>query len=236
MRYTAIQRSFIIFKKHLPTVVWKSIRSAVTAFYTPVRFGWNSGHFRSSFLNKAVDKHGAKIPWYSYPAIDFLRNKDFKNRRILEFGSGQSTFWWSERAESIMAFEENLSWYQQLSKSLNHNIHLVYADNSDMVACLSTIAESLKNQPPFDVIIVDGLYRYEACVLAIPYLKEGGVVITDNSEGEGYNFRDAFKDLGFSRVDFFGYSPGVVLMQATSFFFKDSSFIFSNDDAIDNIN
>lgn len=236
MRYTPIQKSFIFFKKHLPELVWKTIRSLVTAFYTPIRFGWNSGHFKSSFLNKAVDKHGHKIPWYSYPAIDFIKNKNFENRRILEFGSGQSTFWWSERAESIMAFEEDLSWYQHLTKSLNANINLVYASNQDKAVCLATIENALKDSEPFDVIIVDGSFRLEACKLALPYLKEGGVVITDNSENEGYSFRDAFKNMGFSRVDFFGYSPGVVLMQGTSFFFKNTSFIFSNDDPIPNIN
>lgn len=236
MRYTGIQKSFVFFKKYFPNRIWRPIRSTVTAFYTPIRFGWNSGHFRSSFLNKAVDRHGDKIPWYSYPAIDFIKNKNFKGKRILEFGSGQSTFWWSERAESIMAFEENLQWYQHLNKNLNTNIDLVYASNENKSTCLSVIENALKGKQPFDVIIVDGSYRLEACQLAIPYLKEGGVVITDNSEGEGYGFRTAFEGLGFSRVDFFGYSPGVVLMQATSFFFKGTSFIFSNDDPIDNIN
>jgi hypothetical protein len=232
MRITPIQKNFSHFKKNLPSFIWKPIRSLVTALYTPIRFSFNSGHFKSSFLNKAVDKRGNKIPWYSYPAIDFLKYKDFRNRRVLEFGSGQSTFWWSERSLSIMAFEENFEWYQHLNKNLNSNINLVYADNTNKSNCLATIQETLKGQEPFDIIIVDGLYRYEACELAIPYLKEGGIFITDNSEAEGYNFRAAFKDFGFSRVDFFGYSPGVVMMQGTSFFFKNSSFIFSNDDKI----
>lgn len=232
MRYTPIQRNFSPLKKKLPAFLWKPIRSLITAVYTPIRFSWNSGHFKSSFLNKAVDKDGNKIPWYSYPAIDFLKNKDFSTKRVLEFGSGQSTFWWSERALSIMAFEENFEWYKQLSKNLNSNINLVYADNANKVSCLTTIEKSLQGQEPFDIIIVDGLYRYEACELAIPYLKEGGVFITDNSEAEGYGFRKAFDGLGFSRVDFFGYSPGVVMMQGTSFFFRNSSFIFSNEDKI----
>ncbi|MBC7476080.1 MAG: hypothetical protein H7263_17490 [Candidatus Sericytochromatia bacterium] len=102
-----------------------------------------------------------------------------------------------------------------------------------MEGCLKVINENLSKDEKYDVIIIDGLYRYELCEIAIQNLATGGVIIADNSEGTGYNFKKAFDGTEFSRVDFHGFSPGVVLRQGTSFFFKDSSFIFSNDSEID---
>jgi hypothetical protein len=57
------------------------------------RFGLSvcSGHFRSSVNGKALSQAGVPLPWYTYPAIDFLTQRDFRGRSVLEFGGGQST-------------------------------------------------------------------------------------------------------------------------------------------------
>jgi hypothetical protein len=60
--------------------------------------------------------------------------------------------------------------------------------------------------------------------IAVSYLKEDGVIICDNAEG--YGFYEGFKERAFSRVDFFGNAPGVVLPHSTSIYFSPTSFIF----------
>ena len=56
---------------------------------------------------RAVDKKGDPIPWYTYPAIDFLLLRDYRDKNILEFGSGQSTLWWAARAKFVLSLEED---------------------------------------------------------------------------------------------------------------------------------
>jgi hypothetical protein len=233
MSRTYLQKAYSPLKKILPSPLSRWIRSLCTAIITPVRFSLATGHFRSSLKNVSVNKKGEFIPWYSYPAIDFIVNKDFSDKRILEFGAGQSSLWWGGKAKYIKSFEEDLAWFTKLKSKTPSNIELVYANLEPMENCLKVINDSLYNNPKYDVIIIDGLYRYELCEIARNNLADGGVIIADNSEGTGYNFQKAFKNTGFSRVDFHGFSPGVVLRQGTSFFFKDSSFIFSNESAID---
>src|SRR5262245_56791293 len=96
-------------KNNLPTFVTKPLRSVLsavrrtqTALRAPIRFSKNTGHFLSSLKARAVDKDGNPLPWYTYPAIDFLRRKCFAERTVLEFGSGQSTLWWAARARSVV--------------------------------------------------------------------------------------------------------------------------------------
>ena len=67
------------------------MRRIGTAFLTPLSFALNSGHFKSAFAEKALSRRGKAIPWFTYPAIDFLVAKDFSASSILEFGGGQST-------------------------------------------------------------------------------------------------------------------------------------------------
>jgi hypothetical protein len=89
----------------------------------------------------------------------------------------------------------------------------------------------IKENSKYDVIVIDGLFRKQLCEIAIRYLTATGVIITDNSEG--YGFKEAFDNTGFKRVDFHGYSPGVVLKQSTSIFFNSNCFIFENDSNIE---
>jgi hypothetical protein len=233
MSRTYLQKAYSPLKKALPAVLSRWLRSVSTAVITPIRFSYTTGHFRSSIKNVSVNKKGEFIPWYSYPAIDFIINKDFSDKRVLEFGAGQSSLWWGKKAKYIKSFEEDLAWYNQLKTKITTNIELVYSNLEPFESCLKVINDNLVNDQKYDIIIIDGLYRYELCEVAINNLAEGGVIIADNSEGNGYNFQRAFKNTGFSRVDFHGFSPGVVLRQGTSFFFRDNSFIFSNESPID---
>src|SRR5262245_4561702 len=85
----------------LSPTVFDVLRRVGTAILTPILFTVHQGHFRSALARKAVDATGHPLPWYTYPAIQFLSAKDFCGRRVLEFGAGQSTLWWSARAGQV---------------------------------------------------------------------------------------------------------------------------------------
>src|SRR5947209_1387749 len=90
----------ITIKRALPSHMWQPLRAFATALVTPIRFSRVTGHWRSSIAASAKTRSGEAIPWYTYPAIDFLSQRDFAGKRVLEFGGGQSTIWWSQRADS----------------------------------------------------------------------------------------------------------------------------------------
>src|SRR5665811_522864 len=97
-------------KRVLPQSVWQPLRAVVTGLVTPIRFSVQTGHWKSSLNQSAKSATGAPIPWYTYPAIDFLSQRNFKGKNILEFGGGQSTHWWADRAETVLTVEEDSEW------------------------------------------------------------------------------------------------------------------------------
>ncbi|MBC7476081.1 MAG: hypothetical protein H7263_17495 [Candidatus Sericytochromatia bacterium] len=125
MSRTPLQKAFSPIKRILASPIWQFTRSLSTAILTPLRFSYVTGHFRSSLKNISVNKSGEFIPWYSYPAIDFIINKDFSWKRILEFGAGQSTLSWGKKAKFVKSFEEDFNWYNRLKSKINLNIDLV---------------------------------------------------------------------------------------------------------------
>lgn len=221
---TWIQRSFAPLKRWLPRPVSNAVRSTVTATLTPMRTFVGSGHFRSSFARKAVDRRGNPLPWYTYPAIEFLRSQGpFTGRTVLEFGSGQSSLWWAANGASVLALEDDAAWGATVRAGSAIDLRIV--DGRDCARFLDESRAILAGRM-FDVIVVDGLFRSDAARLALDYLKPDGALICDNAEG--YGFFEALAGSGLRRVDFYGNAPGVVLQHSTSIFFRDGCFLFQN--------
>jgi hypothetical protein len=226
MTQTVIQRSFAPLKKYLPGWLSNSIRSLVTAFLTPALFSYQTGHFLSSFKMAAVSKDGKPLPWYTYPSIDFLRYRTYEDKDVLEFGGGQSTLWWAQRARRVLTLEGDPAWYEKLKEKIPDNVSLHLTSLKNRETNISQVREILALNPgsKYDVIIIDGLYRYEMIDIACGVLAEGGMIVCDNAEG--YGFFEGFKDRGMSRVDFYGHAPGTVLPYSTSIYFLSHSFAF----------
>lgn len=214
----------------LPRRASRLVRSVGTAFFAPFYFAYKTGHFRSSLVSKALDDKGTPLPWYTYPAIELLRNKPLAGKRVLEFGAGQSTLWWSQKATNVTSFEDNAEWYQYLKPQLptNTSVHLV----DDKLSNFETLVSPDQR---FDIIIIDGLDRFIAARKTLDMLIPGGVFILDNAEGwwgpvGTFPIMDLFHKAGYSRVDFYGFSPGNIMQHCTSFFFRGSCFLFETED------
>ena len=41
-----------------------------------------------------VDRDGNPLPWYTYPAIEYLSQFDYGEKTIFEFGCGYSSLFW----------------------------------------------------------------------------------------------------------------------------------------------
>jgi len=226
MAVTAIQAGFQPFKKFLPRWLSNPIRSVLTAILAPVLYGYRTGFFRSSFKMLAVSKNGQPLPWYTYPSIDFLKYRRYDDKAVLEFGGGQSTLWWADRASRVVTLEGDYEWYQSLKKKIPDNVDLRCVSMQDRDTSVREIEAVLSSSPisRYDVIVIDGLYREQMVDIACRVLAASGIIICDDAEK--YEFYDRFKERGLDRVDFYGNAPGVVNPHCTSIFFNRCAFVF----------
>ena len=221
-----LHRIFKAIKAILPDKLAAWLRSFFTAVCTPAYFSYLNGHFKSSFLNKSVASTGEALPWYTYPAVDFLRTRDFSDKTILEFGGGQSTLWWAKRAKNVITLEEDGNWYEMLKRTIPSNAKLFLISKESREKCVAEVESALKTLeiPHYDVVIIDGLFREQMVDIACRVVRPEGAIICDNAEG--YGFYDGFKDRRLKRVDFFGHAPGVIFPHCTSIFFGNNCFLF----------
>jgi hypothetical protein len=216
-------------RETLPARLFGPLRAVGTALLTPLLFSARTGHARSSLQSRAMNGAGEPTPWITYPAIDLLRSKDLRDKRVLEFGAGQSTLFWAARTAGIVSFEDSRDFYDEVVSRLPRQaeVHLVPASLEGVASRLGTST--------FDIILVDGLDRRKACELALRALAPDGVIILDNAEGfwgpDGtYPIMDMFRGAGLQRVDFYGFAPGMLDPHCTSMFFGPSCFLFQGQD------
>jgi predicted O-methyltransferase YrrM len=140
-------------------------------------------HFRSGPL-------AIGVPWFSWPAIDYLDQCDLKQKSVFEFGSGGSTIFFSARAAFVMSVESDERWLRSLEGEivrrqagnieLHHRVLSAAPDfaASDYVTLLDR---------PFDVIVVDcpeapaKTRRREAFARAEAHVRPGGMIILDDA-------------------------------------------------------
>jgi hypothetical protein len=227
MSKSRIRRIGVKLSRLLPAALWRPMRSIGTGVVTPIRFSLTSGHWKSSLAMSACTATGTPIPWYTYPAIDFLTQRSFEGKNVLEFGGGQSTLWWSARAQSVLTIEEDSDWYERLRSRVARNVGIHHIPVDHATRSVASVKALLDAQPirAFDVIVVDGHLRQEVTALAFDYLEPDGAMILDNSEG--YGFYEAIKDRNCRRVDFFGFAPGVSLRHCTSIVFLKDCFLLN---------
>jgi hypothetical protein len=67
-------------------------------------------HVQSVKSQRAVDADGNPLPWYTYPAIEYLRQLDFSDKTVFEYGSGMSTVFWAGKAKHVVSVEDDEQW------------------------------------------------------------------------------------------------------------------------------
>ena len=195
-----------------------------------------SGQARSAVTGKVVDAHGGPLPWLTYPAINFLGTLPLQGRRVLEFGSGYSTQWWAQRAESVTAFEADARWLAQVREMVPANVTMIPlptdpTDRYHRIVDVDAVLKEHLDEEKFDVIVIDGVDRVGTARASLPYLADDGIVIVDNSDSYvlpdgSMPLLDVYRDAGFQRVDFYGMAPSVLFPQCTSIAFREGAFAF----------
>lgn len=174
-------------------------------------------HLKSVATNRAIDAEGNPLPWYTYPAIEFLTQLDFRDRSVFEYGSGMSTLYWARAARHVVSVEDDERWYQTIATQAPTNSRILLETD------LANFPEALRRTgETFDVIVVDGpargRTRLKCCRVALEALRPGGLIILDNSDWLPESAR-LLRDNGLLEVDMTGFAPICGHVQTTSLFF-----------------
>jgi len=174
----------------------------------------NHGHFRSTLRWQSVDQKGNPLPWYTYPAIEYLAQLDLTEKRVLEYGSGFSTLFWASRCRKLVSVEHDPAWHARISERLPASVdYLLRPDKEDYVSVFAQYSQ------PFDIIIFDGTWRYECALASVGSLHDRGFIILDNSDWR-HKTAAYLGTLGLIQVDMSGFGPMNGYTWTTSFYFK----------------
>lgn len=177
--------------------------------------GWN----KSVRQRKPVDRNGEVLPWFTYSFAHFIQERINDKFHVFEFGSGNSTIWFSKFGCKIVSVEHDKTWYDIMQPTLSKNPKISYKLRD--LESKKYIDEVTNYSDEFDIIVLDGRERVQCCLNALPALKKGGVILWDNSDRteyeEGYKFLETNN---FKRIDFHGMGPINSRAWCTSVFYK----------------
>lgn len=173
------------------------------------------GGHESSECKRPVDRSRRPLPWYTYPAIEYLQQFDFSKCAIFEYGSGNSSKYWSQRAQTVISVESDPNWYESGIQDLSSNQKLLLmTEKTEYVDALHL------NDCYFDAIVIDGVHRFNCAIEAVKRIRSGGLILLDNSDWFP-NTAKFLRGAGFNQVDFIGAGPINSYAWCTSLFFQE---------------
>lgn len=112
--------------------------------------------------------------------------------------------------------------------------HDEHADAEAGLLCRPYAAYALElaqfGKDHFDLVVVDGMARSLSAFMAAEFVKDGGIILFDNSDRWQYEAGfDALEDAGYKRIDFYGTGPVNTFEWCTSIFCRDLSFLPSSN-------
>lgn len=180
------------------------------------------GWFISRFSYTPMDKDSNPLPWFTYSSIHFIEQKLANTSfDVFEYGSGNSTIWFSSKVNRIVSVEHDKSFYETKKATIESLGNVQYECIDLEAGYAKRIADFDKE---FDIIIIDGRDRINCAKNCLKALKDDGIVIWDNSDREeyqeGYNI---LLENGFKKIDFKGVGPICYWEWQTSIFYKTTN-------------
>lgn len=154
--------------------------------------------------HRATDAQGQPIPWFTYPAVEFLKTRVRPDWRVLEYGCGAGTLWWSRNCGAVVAIEHDQRWAEDVASKCTASI--LRADDGDARGYVDP--PGLAGAAPFDVIVVDGIFRPDCLAACTRRLSDRGIVIVDDAQRPEYEKAiGALLAEGFRAIPFHGPQP-----------------------------
>lgn len=175
-------------------------------------YGWS----KSMEQDKCIDRDGHPVPWFSYPAIDFLSQLDLSGKDVFEYGCGYSTLFWGARTRSVLSVENHAKWIQKIEPQLPANCKIIHA-----LLEVEDYAGKINQYQQFDIIIIDGFINSRPLCAenALKHLKPGGIIVLDNSD-RCLKSAEILRKGGLIQADFTGFAPLSGDAQSTTIFFS----------------
>jgi hypothetical protein len=152
-------------------------------------------------LKLPVDAAGEPIPWYTYPAIEYMKQFNFHNKVVFEYGCGSSTLFWGKQAGETFSVEHDPNWANQIRPLLReHQTLLLCETEEDYINSVHAIPKKI------DILIVDGQWRRACAQEGIAKLNKEGIVVLDNTDWF-HDVADWLRSEGFFQIDFSGFGP-----------------------------
>ena len=132
------------------------------------------------------EDNGLVMPWWTEPFLKELKNWDLSNKTWLEFGGGRSTAWLRQKCLWVDTIESNSEWAHQAINDCNisglYNGRINCKDLPDGIQeRKSEYFDLIPTDKKYDIISVDGIWRYECLQWALDHFKDdGGIIIADN--------------------------------------------------------
>ncbi|SMX40631.1 hypothetical protein RUA8715_01732 [Ruegeria arenilitoris] len=175
------------------------------------------GHYRSLVEGRPVDAQGAEIPWYCYPAIEFLDGLELSGLSVFEYGSGNSSAFFASRGAVVTAIEHDREWFEITSQRL--------AGLDGFAIHHATEAKEYAERPEIndaDLVVIDGTHRVPCVDFVTAEIGAGrakpALIVFDNSDWYPETISRLEHALGWWRVDFCGFTPINTYTQATTVF------------------
>jgi hypothetical protein len=208
-------------------IIGMVLKTILTAYVLMCKRTWlenfiqkNSIKILPKTINIICDQSGEIVPWMTSPAIEYLKQNLRADFSVFEFGCGSSTIFFSKRCKIVHGVETRSEWLSMLNsiKLKNVKIRLL----SDGLTNPDYEKSATKNDQKFDVIVIDSIKRSSCATNAINALKNGGMIILDDSERDNYRkIFDFFREQNFRQIDFPGMAPGQMRSKNTSIFFLE---------------
>ena len=139
---------------------------------------------------------------------------------LFEFGSGNSTRFWSKHVASVISCEHDLEWYEKTRQTLPANVKLIHRELAS--GNYPTAIHEFDQQ--FDIIIIDGRERVACMKQSVQKLTPDGIIVLDNSKRERYEEGvDFLHSHGFRQIDFYGMAPISIYPSCTSIFYRPNN-------------
>ena len=175
--------------------------------------GFKYGQVISMEQCRPLDAQMQSIPWFTYPCLEYLSRIDVSTFSIFEYGIGESTSYWSQRALIVHGVEHSEEWFHQIQNRRLPNVSL-NLENDKILYTTSILQHSMR----YDIVVIDGIYR-ECCIdSAVAALNPSGFIIFDNSDWYHVAAK-MLRERGFLEVSFSGFGPVNDYTWSTSIFF-----------------
>lgn len=169
-----------------------------------------------------ADKDGNPLPWYTYPAIEYLKQFDYSRQEVFEYGCGYSSLFWAQRAVRVVSVEDNPAYFARWKQEFTAagNLEIYWREENE-----SYEKAILEEDEPYDVIVIDGKRRAQCALAAVKRLAAGGMIILDDSDrvNTSEEYASAIKickDANLIQIDFYGFCPMNNYTKTTSLFIQ----------------